>query len=89
MIIACLCFVTVVLTSIILLFFFDRASLQQIIEKRIGMETFNDKLTQVYKNESYTKAAKKPHLNYKQPNEVMFDFEFTRLFKTLESMYIT
>ncbi|XP_064603331.1 general vesicular transport factor p115-like [Liolophura sinensis] len=63
---------------------FNRASLQQIIEKRIGMETFNDKLTQVYKNESYTKAAKKPHLNYKQPNEVMFDFEFTRLFKTLE-----
>lgn len=49
------------------------------------METFIDKLSQVTKHESYTKAAKKAHLNYKHPNEVIFDYEFTRLFKSLES----
>ena len=62
----------------------SRTSLRQIIEKRIGMEAFTDKLTQVTKSESYTRAIKKPHLNYKQANEVVFDFEFTKLFKRLE-----
>ena len=62
-----------------------RAALRGIIEKRIGLEAFTDKLSQVPKNESYTRAIKKPHINYKQPNEVVFDFEFTRLFKILES----
>lgn len=64
---------------------FNKASLCQIISDRIGMETFIDKLSQVVKHESYTKAAKKPHLNYKHPNEVIFDYEFTRLFKSLEN----
>ncbi|KAL5018601.1 hypothetical protein ScPMuIL_004323 [Solemya velum] len=64
---------------------FNKASLRQIIEKRIGVETFTDKLTQIPKNESYTKAAKKPNLNYKQPTEVIFDYGFTKLFKSLES----
>ncbi|CAE1275452.1 General vesicular transport factor p115 [Acanthosepion pharaonis] len=64
---------------------FNKASLCQIIADRIGMETFIDKLSQVVKHESYTKAAKKPHLNYKHPNEVIFDYEFTRLFKSLEN----
>ena len=68
---------------------FYRASLQGIIEKRIGLEAFTDKLSQVPKHESYTRAIKKPHINYKQPNEVVFDFEFTRLFKGLESEYFT
>ncbi|XP_060071350.1 general vesicular transport factor p115-like [Ylistrum balloti] len=63
---------------------FNRASLRQIIEKRIGLESFSDKLTQIPKNESYTNAAKKPNFTYKHPSEVVFDFEFTRIFKTLE-----
>ncbi|XP_062579947.1 general vesicular transport factor p115-like isoform X1 [Saccostrea cucullata] len=63
---------------------FNKASLRQIIEKRIGLETFTEKLSQVPKGESYTKAAKKPHVFYKQPIEATFDYEFTRLFKALE-----
>lgn len=66
------------------LFFTCRSSLRQIIEKRIGLETFTEKLSQVPKNESYTKAAKKPHVSYKQSSEVTFDYEFTRIFKALE-----
>ncbi|CAI9722166.1 general vesicular transport factor p115-like [Octopus vulgaris] len=64
---------------------FNKDSLCKIIANRIGMETFIDKLSQVTKNESYTKAAKRAHLNYKHPNEVIFDYEFTRLFKSLEN----
>uniref|UniRef100_A0A0L8G801 General vesicular transport factor p115 n=1 Tax=Octopus bimaculoides TaxID=37653 RepID=A0A0L8G801_OCTBM len=64
---------------------FNKDSLCKIIANRIGMETFIDKLSQVTKHESYTKAAKKAHLNYKHPNEVIFDYEFTRLFKSLEN----
>lgn len=64
-----------------------RTSLRQIIEKRIGLETFTEKLSQVPKTESYTKAAKKPHVNYKQSSEVTFDYEFTRTFKALEGQF--
>ena len=70
-------------------FFIDgyRASLRQVIENRIGLEVYTDRLSQISKNENYTRAAKKPHLNHKQPNEVLFDFEFTQLYRTLESKY--
>lgn len=64
---------------------FTKTSLKEIIQNRIGLEVFTDKLTQVFKNECYTKAAKKPNLNYKHPSEIVFDFEFTRLFKNLEN----
>jgi len=55
------------------------------IEKRVGMEQFADKLSQLAKHESYSRAAKKPQIVYKQPNEVLFDYEFTQLVKKLES----
>ena len=62
-----------------------RTALKQVIQNRIGLESFTDKLTQVAQNENYTRAAKKAHLNHKHPNEIVFDYEFTRLFKRLES----
>ncbi|XP_025090466.1 general vesicular transport factor p115-like [Pomacea canaliculata] len=64
---------------------FTKASLKEVIQNRIGEEVFADKLTQVAKNENYTRAAKKPHLNYKHPSEIVFDHEFTKLFKNLEN----
>ena len=68
----------------ILYIIFFRASLRQIIERRIGLETYTDKLTQIPKFECYTKAAKKPHLNSKQASDVIFDYEFTSIFKSME-----
>ena len=62
-----------------------RSDLRHIIEKRIGMEHFTDKLSQLPKHESYSHAAKKPQLTCNQPSEVIFDYEFTMLFKRLES----
>ncbi|KAH9513006.1 Vesicle-mediated ER to Golgi transport protein [Bulinus truncatus] len=64
---------------------FSKTALKQIIQNRIGLESFTDKLTQVAQNESYTRAAKKPHLYHKHPSEIVFDYEFTRLFKSLEN----
>ncbi|XP_005090245.1 general vesicular transport factor p115 [Aplysia californica] len=64
---------------------FSKSALKQVIQNRIGLESFTDKLTQVAQNENYTRAAKKPHLYYKHPNEIVFDYSFTRLFKSLEN----
>ncbi|XP_059156787.1 general vesicular transport factor p115-like [Physella acuta] len=64
---------------------FSKTALKQILQNRIGLESFTDKLTQVAQNENYTRAAKKPHLYHKHPSEIVFDFEFTRLFKSLEN----
>lgn len=36
------------------------------------------------KHESYSKASKHPQLRPKQPNELLLDHEFCRLFKALE-----
>ena len=46
---------------------------------------YTDKLSQVAKHEFYSRSAKQPQLSCKQPSEVLFDYVFTRLFKTLES----
>jgi hypothetical protein len=62
-----------------------RAALRQVIENRIGVELFTDKLLQVTKTEVYSRAAKKPQLNHKQPADVVLDYEFTVLFRKLES----
>ncbi|XP_071496657.1 general vesicular transport factor p115-like [Diadema antillarum] len=67
---------------------FTKESLQQIIAKRIGVESFIEKLEVVSKHESYTLAAQKPQLRFDAPEKVLFDYEFTTLFKQLESTVI-
>lgn len=64
---------------------YQKNDLRQIIEKRIGMEQYTDRLSQIAKHESYSRAAKKPQLAYRQPSEVIFDYEFTKLLKKLEN----
>lgn len=64
---------------------YQKNDLRQIIEKRIGMEQYTDRLSQIAKHEGYSRAAKKPQLAYRQPSEVIFDYEFTRLIKKLEN----
>uniref|UniRef100_A0A1Z5L0I5 Proteasome subunit beta type n=1 Tax=Ornithodoros moubata TaxID=6938 RepID=A0A1Z5L0I5_ORNMO len=58
---------------------FTRDALCQLLEKRVGLETFVDKLSE---------AAQRPQLKYKHPSEVFFDYEFCRLFKSLEGLII-
>ena len=66
---------------------FNREDLCQLIVKRIGLDTFIDKLVSITKNEHYSRAAQNPHLKFKDPSEVLFDYEFCRLFKSLEGNF--
>ncbi|XP_054715999.1 general vesicular transport factor p115-like [Uloborus diversus] len=67
---------------------FTKEDLCQLIVKRIGLETFIDKLDAIAKNENYSRAAQNPHLKFQQPSNVLFDYEFCRLFKSLEGVII-
>ncbi|GAB6028493.1 hypothetical protein CHUAL_002646 [Chamberlinius hualienensis] len=67
---------------------FNKESLCQLIEKRVGIEAFCDKLGLISKHESYSPAAHKPQLKYHDPNEILFDYEFCKLIKSLEGQII-
>ncbi|KAG8230443.1 hypothetical protein J437_LFUL014707, partial [Ladona fulva] len=67
---------------------YSQENLRQLIAKRIGLEHFLDKLGKVSRHESYSKAAKQPQPQAKQPNELFLDHEFCRLFKALEGNVI-
>uniref|UniRef100_A0A1E1XAS6 Putative er-golgi vesicle-tethering protein n=1 Tax=Amblyomma aureolatum TaxID=187763 RepID=A0A1E1XAS6_9ACAR len=67
---------------------FTRESLCQLLMKRVGLDTFVDKLVAIPKQECYSQAAQKPQLKYKHPSEGFFDYEFCRLFKFLEGTII-
>lgn len=65
---------------------YSKESLRQLLTKRIGMETFTSKLSEVPRHELYNKAAKHPQLRAKVAADVLIDYEFCRLFKVLESV---
>lgn len=67
---------------------FTKENLRQLIMKRVGLETFLNKLGEVSKHEQYSKAAKHPQLRTRMPNELLLDHEFCRLFKALEGMIV-
>lgn len=61
-----------------------RDDLCQLLIKRIGLETFAGKLSEVSKHESYSKAGKQPQIRVKAASDLLLDYEFCRLFKALE-----
>uniref|UniRef100_A0A915IDJ0 Vesicle tethering protein Uso1/P115-like head domain-containing protein n=1 Tax=Romanomermis culicivorax TaxID=13658 RepID=A0A915IDJ0_ROMCU len=63
---------------------YNQRALKQIIEKRIGVEIFLDKLETLTKSEQYARAAQRPQLRAKSPQDVAFDYEFCRFYRTLE-----
>ncbi|XP_033643717.1 general vesicular transport factor p115-like isoform X2 [Asterias rubens] len=65
---------------------FTKDSMKQLIEKRIGLEAFVEKLDMVSKHEMYTLAAQKPQLRFTSADSMMLDYEFTALFKQLEGV---
>ena len=58
--------------------------MKQLIAKRVGLESFVEKLDLVSKHDLYTLAAQKPQLRFPSPDVMMLDYEFTALFKQLE-----
>jgi len=66
---------------------FSRSALITVIKQRIGMETFFDKLGFVTKLEAYNVASKHtaPDVGQRGSETLLFDWGFTRLFKSLEA----
>lgn len=64
--------------------------LRDIVRKRIGIEQFEHKLELITQHESYTKTLKTPPIAFKsiKPDELLFDHEFTRLFKSNETLIV-
>ncbi len=62
--------------------------LRDIIKKRVGIEQFEGKLEFISQHESYTKTLKRPTMAFKckKANDMLFDYEFTRLFKSNETL---
>lgn len=63
---------------------YRRDELCQLILKRIGLEMFTKKLGEASKHEAYSKAAKLPQIRVSSSSELMLDYEFCKLLKTLE-----
>lgn len=67
---------------------YSKENLSQLIEKRVGVETYLLKLGEVSRHELYAKAAKQPQILAKHSNELLLEFEFCKLFKALEGVII-
>lgn len=58
--------------------------MERIVNKRIGVELFQEKLETLSKSDVYAKILQKPQLKFSKPNEMILDYEFARLYKILE-----
>ena len=68
---------------------FSQEELMQLIEKRIGVEIFLDKLSEVSKHEAYNRALKHPQIKSIKPVDLVFDHEFClKIFKNQEHLII-
>jgi predicted RNase H-like nuclease (RuvC/YqgF family) len=64
---------------------FHSESLERLINKRIGVDLFQEKLETLSKSEYYAKTLQKPQLKLSKTNDMILDYEFARLYKTLEN----
>ena len=62
--------------------------LLQLVEKRIGVEIFMDKLSEISKHEAYNRALKHPQLKCQDASELVFDNRFCAAFKLAEHAVI-
>lgn len=67
---------------------YSKENLSQLIEKRVGIETYCNKLGEISRHEVYAKAAKQPQIKAKHSSELLLEFEFCKLFKALEGVII-
>lgn len=67
---------------------YSKENLAQLIEKRVGIETYVLKLGEISRHEVYAKAAKQPQIKAKHSSELLLEYEFCKLFKAMESVII-
>lgn len=63
-----------------------REDICQLVIKRIGQETFCNKLSEVSRHEAYSRACKQPQIRAKTAAELLLDFEYCKMFKGLEAL---
>lgn len=63
-----------------------RDDICQLIIKRIGQETFCNKLSEVSRHEAYNRACKQPQIRAKASSDLLLDYEFCKLYKGLEAL---
>lgn len=66
---------------------YSRENLLELIIRRVGVEIFCKKLSAIAQSEWYSVAASKPQIKINDENQLMFDYEFCKLFRSLESEY--
>ncbi|KAI4494705.1 hypothetical protein M0804_000906 [Polistes exclamans] len=63
---------------------YTKEKLCNLIGNRIGLERFQDIIGGISRHEVYSRALKHPQPAAKNPSELLLDYEFCRLIKTLE-----
>lgn len=63
-----------------------REDISQLIIKRIGQETFCNKLSEVSRHEAYSRACKQVQIRAKGASELLLDYEYCKLYKGLEAL---
>lgn len=62
-----------------------RTDLCKLIQNRIGVDIYADKLASIAKNEKYSQTLQKPYITTMKSAELLFDYEFCNLFKLQEA----
>lgn len=64
-----------------------KEDLCQLVVKRIGLEIYIRKLGEISRHESYSRAGKNPQIRVESGSDLLLDYEFCKLFKTLERKF--
>ncbi|CAF2942941.1 unnamed protein product [Rotaria sp. Silwood2] len=63
---------------------YSTESLERLINERIDIDLFQEKLAILSKSEYYAKALQTPQLKLSKSTDMILDYKFARLYKTLE-----
>ncbi|MFH4983766.1 hypothetical protein AB6A40_010475 [Gnathostoma spinigerum] len=61
-------------------------SFNLLVERRIGKEVIAERIDGISRSEHYVRAAQRPQPTAKTTNEMLVDYRFAKLFKTLEGV---
>ena len=64
---------------------FTKEDMLQLLNKRIGIDAFIDKINKISNHETYSATLQKPLIKFKTIDDVVLDHEFCKLFKSIEN----
>ncbi|VDK87564.1 unnamed protein product [Dibothriocephalus latus] len=63
---------------------FDSKALVKIIDERMGVDDLTKRINQISRSEVFILALQSSQLKASQPSDLVFDYEFTQIFKVIE-----